>query len=88
MTVIVPVQSPAWFAYNQIATLTALIAATTSGSPARYQYQEQLNQLQRQLARLHEERGSEIDDAASDERGRVRAAPRSKWGGEKEATRV
>ena len=49
MTVIVPVPSPAWFAYNQIATLTALIAATTSGSPARYQYQEQLNQLQRQL---------------------------------------
>ena len=48
----------------------------------------QRDQLQRQLARLHEERGSEIDDAASDERGRVRAAPRSKWGGEKEATRV
>lgn len=52
MTVIVPVQSTAWYFYNQIATITALIAATPSGTPPRTSYQFQLGELQKQLVQV------------------------------------
>lgn len=49
MTVVVPTYSANWLLYNQIVTLVALIAATTSGTAARVQYQRQLGELQKQL---------------------------------------
>lgn len=52
MTVVVPVQNAAWPLYNQIATLTTLITATTSGTPPRAAYQAQLIELQKQLVQV------------------------------------